>query len=263
MSMQSPTLVASGLDEVDPKKVSTLDFREWDPYLVRVGKFGPYVEGQIDGQTATASLPSDISPDEVTPDYLHRLLKDRQTQGEAVAVFPDTGEPVLLREGRFGPYLQLGEAEDGEKPKRVSIPKGLDPSDIDEEKAIALICLPRDLGPHPESGKQIQAGIGRYGPYVKHERTFASLPKSEDVLEVSLEKAVELIAAKEARGGPGKELGKHPETGEPIMLLSGRYGPYVKHKRTNASLPKGEPPDEMTLDKAVELIEKKEAKRKK
>jgi DNA topoisomerase-1 len=255
-------LVASGLDEIDPKAISTLQFEDWYPFIIRVGKFGPYVEGAIEGETATASLPSDIAPDEVTPEYLRRLLEDRQTQGKPLAVLPETGESILLREGRFGPYLQLGDGEGDEKPKRVSIPKGLDPNDIDEEKAIALISLPRNLGPHPKSGNPIEAAIGRYGPYVKHDRTFASLPKTIDVLEVTYEQAIPLIEAKEARGGSGKELGKHPESGEPIMLLSGRYGPYVKHKKTNASLPKGESPDDLSLERAVELIANKEAKKK-
>jgi len=257
-------LVATGMEKIDPKEISTLRFANWDPFVVRVGKFGPYVEGEIDGETATASLPSDIAPDEVTPEFLLRLLKDRQTQGRPLAVLPENGKTVLLREGRFGPYLQLGETEEGsdEKPKRVSIPKGLDPADIDEQKAIALISLPRNLGPHPKSGKPIEAAIGRYGPYVKHDRTFASLPKNIDVLEVTYEQAMPLIEAKEARGGSGKELGKHPEDGEPVMLLSGRYGPYVKHKKTNASLPKGESQDDITLERAVELLAKKIAKKK-
>ena len=252
--------VTSGLDEIDPKEVSTLAFKEWSPYVVRVGKFGPYVEGEIDGDTVTASLPDELAPDEVTPDHLLRLLEDRQTQGRAIALDPETEQPILLRDGRFGPYLQLGEAEGDEKPKRVSIPRGLSPEDIDEAKAIALIALPKNLGPHPESGDPIEAGIGRYGPFVKHGRTFASLPKDVDVLEVGLDKAIELIKTKEARGGPGRELGQHPETGETISLLSGRYGPYVKHKRTNASLPKGESPDDMTLERALELIAAKESK---
>ncbi len=255
-------LVASGLDEIDPKAISTLRFEAWDPFIIRVGKFGPFVEGEIEGEAATASLSSDIAPDEVTPDYLRRLLEDRQTEGKPLAVFPDTGQSILLREGRFGPYLQLGEAEGDEKPKRVSIPKGLSPEAIDEEQAIALMSLPRNLGPHPKSGDPIEAAIGRYGPYVKHGRTFASLPKAIDVLKVTYEQAIPLIEAKEARGGSGKELGKHPESGEPVMLLSGRYGPYVKHKKTNASLPKGESADDVSLERAVELIAQKEAKKK-
>ena len=112
--------MGAGIDEIDPKEVSTLHFEDWDPFVVRVGRFGPYVEGEIDGDTATASLPSDIAPDEVTPDYLLRLLKDRQTQGRPLAILPESGKAVLLREGRFGPYLQLGEAEEGSEEKPVT-----------------------------------------------------------------------------------------------------------------------------------------------
>ncbi len=249
-------------NEIDGKEVSTLRFEEWSPYIVRVGKFGPYVEGTIEDQTVTASIPPELPPDELTPELLLRLLEDRQTQGKALAIFPENGKPVLLREGRFGPYLQLGEPEGDEKPKRVSVPKGLDPADIDEAMAIALISLPRHLGDHPETGKPIEAAIGRYGPYVKHERTFASIPKGQSVLTVSLEEALTLILAKSSRNPPGRELGKHPESGDPVSLMSGRYGPYVKHKKTNASLPKGESPDDITLERALELIAEKASKKK-
>ena len=128
--------------------------------------------------------------------------------------------------------------------------------------AIALISLPRHLGDHPETGKPIEAAIGRYGPYVKHERTFASIPKDQSVLTVSFEEAMALIIAKASRNPPGRELGKHPESGDPVSLMSGRYGPYVKHKKTNASLPKGESPDDMTLERALELIAEKATKKK-
>ncbi len=257
-------LIATGLDEIDPKAVSTVRFEGWKPYVVRVGKFGPYVELEENGEKATASLPDSVAPDELSPEFLNRLVQDKQTQGTSLATHPETGKPILRREGRYGPYLQLGEQEDGEDtPKRVSIPKGMDPDEIDAETAIALIDLPRDLGEHPESGKSIEAGIGRYGPFVRHERTFASLPKNMSVLTVALEDALPLLEAKAGRSAPGREIGKHPDTGEPITLLAGRYGPYLKHQKTNASLPKDMSPDDVTLETAIELVNARAAAPKK
>lgn len=257
-------LIEAGLDSIDPRAVSTVSFPAWLPYVVRVGKFGPYVETESNGEKATASLPQDIAPDELSPEYLDRLVQTKQTQGTALAVDAATGKEIYLREGRYGPYLQLGEADDGgEAPKRVSIPKGIEPSEVNAEQAVALISLPRELGKHPETGAAIEAGIGRYGPYVKHERTFASLPKQYDVLSVTFEEAMPLIQAKAGRNAPGKELGNHPESGEPITLLSGRYGPYLKHQKVNASLPKDLLPDDVTLERAVELVDAKAAAPKK
>ena len=252
-------LVASGLDSIDPRTVSTIEFPAWKPYVVRVGKFGPYAELEANGDKSTASLPESVAPDELTPAYLERLVQNRQTQGEAIATDPETGKGVFIREGRYGPYLQLGEAENGETPKRVSLPKGVEPSDVDAGMALALISLPRLLGTHPDSGTAIEAGIGRYGPYVKLDRTYASLPKHLDVLTVTLDEAVPLLAAKAGRSAPGKEVGKHPDSGEPITLLAGRYGPYLKYRKVNASLPKDLSPEDVTLEQAVELVDAKAA----
>ncbi len=176
---------------------------------------------------------------------------------------PETGLPVtLFLKGRFGPYVQLGEAEEGaaEKPKRASVPKGLDPATIDLQMALQLLSLPREVGRHPETGEPILAGIGRYGPYVQHGRTYANLPSVEDVFTIGINRAVDLIAEKAARTSRReiKSLGEHPEGGE-IQILSGRYGPYVKWKRINATIPKDIAPEEITLEQALALLEKKAA----
>ncbi|MEE8506814.1 MAG: topoisomerase C-terminal repeat-containing protein, partial [Kiloniellales bacterium] len=171
---------------------------------------------------------------------------------------PETGEPVTLRKGPYGLYVQRGEAKDKEKPKRASVPKSLALDDVTLERALALLALPRTIGDHPESGEPLTAGIGRYGPYVKHGSTYRTIPDDEDVLTVGLNRAVALIAEAPARrgggGGGGKEFGLHPADGKPIMLHSGRYGPYVKHGRIIASLPKNLAPEALSLDKAVELL---------
>jgi DNA topoisomerase-1 len=187
-------------------------------------------------------------------------------ENKALGADPETGLEVTLRTGRFGPYVQLGEQNGGEKPKRASIPKGVDPESLELDYALALLSLPREVGLHPESGKPIVAGFGRYGPYVQHDGKYASLGGTEEVFEVGLNRAVSLLAEKAAssRSKRGanviKELGEHPELGGKVQVLTGRYGPYVKHGKVNATLPRDREPEQVTLEEAVELIVAKSAK---
>jgi DNA topoisomerase-1 len=181
---------------------------------------------------------------------------------------PQTGLEVTLRSGRFGPYLQLGEAVEGEKPKRAGLPKGLSPDDLDLERALGLLSLPREVGRHPDDGEPIVAGIGRFGPYVQHGKTYANLTADEDVLGIGLNRAVTLIAEKRAKGprksrfgaDPGRALGDHPDKGGPVVVKNGRYGPYVSHDGVNATLPSDMSPDTITLEQAVGLIEARSAR---
>jgi DNA topoisomerase I len=176
---------------------------------------------------------------------------------------PQTGLEVTLRSGRFGPYLQLGEAVNGEKPRRAGLPKGTSPDEIDLERALALLSLPREIGRHPEDGEPIRAGIGRFGPYVQHGKTYANLDSPEEVFAVGLNRAVALIAEKRAKGprgrrfgaDPGRVLGNHPTKGGPIVVKKGRYGPYVSHEGVNATLPADKTPETVTLEEAVALID--------
>jgi DNA topoisomerase I len=183
---------------------------------------------------------------------------------------PETGLEVSLRSGRFGPYLQLGEQAKPEKkgdkvdkPKRAGLPKGLAPDDVDLERALALLALPREVGIHPEDNEPIIAGVGRFGPYVKHGKTYANLDDGDDVLNVGLNRAVTLIAEKKANPGrgrrfgadPGKALGEHPDKGGPIVAKKGRYGPYVSHDGINATLPGDKTPETITLEEAVSLLD--------
>jgi DNA topoisomerase-1 len=178
---------------------------------------------------------------------------------------PETGAEVTLRDGRFGAYIQLGEPEEeGDKPKRVSLPKDLKPEDVTLEKALKLLALPREVAKHPESGEQIVAGIGRYGPYVQHGRTYANLGRDDDVLEIGGNRAIDLIVAKESgRGGgrfgsapAGRVLGDHPEGGA-IAVKPGRFGAYVNWGKINATIPRGSNPDDLSLEQAVELLRAK------
>jgi DNA topoisomerase-1 len=191
--------------------------------------------------------------------------KAPSAEAKVLGTDPETGLDVTLRTGRFGPYVQLGEGSGKEKPKRASIPKGTDPESLELDRALALLALPREIGTHPETGKPIVAGFGRYGPYVQHDGKYASLSAPEEVFEVGINRAVSLLAEKAANRRPRgasviKELGDHPELGGKIQVLSGRYGPYVKHGKVNATLPKDIEPEQTTLAQAVELIAARNAK---
>ncbi len=181
-----------------------------------------------------------------------------------LGVDPVTGLDVTVRSGRFGPYLQLGETvKDGEKPKRAGLPKGTAPDEIDLERALALLSLPREIGRNPEDGEPIVAGIGRFGPYVRHGKTYANLNSPEEVFSVGLNRAVTLIAEKIAKGprkgrfgaDPGRSLGDHPTKGGAIAAKKGRYGPYVSHNGVNATLPADKTPETITLEEAVALLD--------
>ncbi|MHA6685288.1 type I DNA topoisomerase [Mesorhizobium sp. A556] len=178
---------------------------------------------------------------------------------------PYTAEEITLRKGRFGPYVQRG---DGKEAKRSSLPKGWTPDSIDHEKALALLSLPRDVGQHPETAKMISAGLGRYGPFVLHDGTYANVDSIEDVFSIGLNRAVTVLAEKQASRGQGrgaaaaalKELGDHPDGGGKIVVRDGKYGPYVNFGKVNATLPKGKDPQTVTVEEAVALIAEKEAK---
>ncbi|MGF7005173.1 type I DNA topoisomerase [Aminobacter sp. BE322] len=179
---------------------------------------------------------------------------------------PYTSEEITLRSGRFGPYIQRG---DGKDAKRSSLPKGWTPATIDHEKALALLALPRDVGQHPETGKMISAGLGRYGPFVLHDGTYANLESIEDVFSIGLNRAVTVLAEKQSKGkgarGGGtpaalKDLGAHPGGGGNVTVRDGRYGPYVNFGKVNATLPKGKDPASVTLEEALVLIAEREAK---
>jgi len=198
---------------------------------------------------------------------------DSLIETRELGVDPATGKKVTLRQGPYGPYVQLGDTPpkpegpkkrkkkgddtpDPEKPKRASLPKKMTPDDVTFERALALLSLPRLVGKHPESGEDILAGLGRFGPYLKHAGLFKSLPADDDVLTVGINRAVDLLAqaSKGRQRAPGKELGPHPEDQKPVTLHQGRYGPYVAHGKVYASLPRGMNEGEVTLASALPLL---------
>jgi DNA topoisomerase-1 len=179
---------------------------------------------------------------------------------------PASGMAVHLKKGPYGIYVQLGEEK---KPKRTSLPRGINPASVTLEQALGLLALPREVGTHPETSKVIKAGIGRFGPYLQHDGAYVSLKGDDDVLTIGINRAVTLIAEKETRGGGRKKfaalktLGKHPDDEKPVELFEGKYGPYVKHGKKNATVPKGTSLDDVTLEQALTLLAAKGGKSKK
>jgi DNA topoisomerase I len=248
--------VKVGQERIDPREASTIELRDL-PGRVRIGKFGPFIEVGTGDQVVTASIPEGIAPADLSDEHVSQLVRAKTEGPDVLGQDPETGLPVFLLTGRFGPYVQLGEAGDGARPKRASLPKGMTAEHVDLPKALRLLSLPRTLGAHPESGEPVRAGIGRFGPFVVHQEDFRSLGPEDDVYTVGLPRGLELLAApKNSRrtAVPGREIGVHPADGAPILLFEGRYGPYVKHGPVNASLPKGTPPEKLTVDEAVRLL---------
>jgi DNA topoisomerase-1 len=218
---------------------------------IKLSKFGPFI-GCSNYPECRYTRPLSVSADGSGEIATKKLGED-----------PKTGLDVTLRSGRFGPYVQLGEAVDGEKPKRAGLPKGTVPDEVDLEQALALLSLPREVGRHPEGGEPIIAAIGRFGPYVKHDKTYANLDAGDDVFNIGLNRAVTLIAEKRAKpsrfrrfgADPGRPLGAHPTRGGAIVAKNGRYGPYVSHDGVNATLPRDKTPETVTLEEAAALID--------
>ncbi|MFP3948434.1 MAG: type I DNA topoisomerase [Longimicrobiales bacterium] len=190
-----------------------------------------------------------------------RSLDAPDQKEEVLGTDEETGKEIYAKTGPYGPYVQLGEGENGKKPKRVSIPDGVGLADVGLEYARKLLSLPRTVGTDPDSGEEVVTGIGRYGPYVRRGSTFASLRNPEQLFEIGLEDAVALVEAKEKGEKPViKELGEHPDSGTAVRILDGRYGPYVTDGDTNASIPKGVDPEQVTLEEGLDLLEERKAK---
>ncbi len=246
--------------KIDPREALTLTEFEDLRATVRIGRYGPFLELAENGEPVRVTLPEGLAPADLSPDKAKELIEAKEKADQPLGIDPETGLNVRLFIGRYGPFVQLGEQEeDGPKPKRSSLPKGVSPDDVSLELALGLLSLPRLLGEHPGKGGEVKAGLGRYGPFVVHEGDFRSLQSEDDVLTVDLDRALALLAQPKAgrrRAAPKvlRELGPHPEDGEPMQILEGRYGPYVKHGKTNASLPKDMAPDTLDIAGAVDLI---------
>ena len=337
---------------IDPRHAGRVDFPDL-PVEVRIGQFGPFLAREVNGDRQTVSLPDDLAPGDLDAAAVEAMVSAKQEGPIKLGDDPESGQPVLVKDGRYGAYVQLGEdveraprgkpdkpagpvdinaatakelttlpgigpglaksiiagrpyasaaelervprlsvkgvetlaplvvagkgkpkaadvsaeklnsKSDG-KPKRASLLKGMTKEGIDLETALQLLSLPRVLGPHPEDGEEVRAGVGRYGPYVVHNRKFVSLKAPDNVLEVDLPRALALIkqAPDRKRGSSTrtvmKELGAHPKDGEPVRVLDGRYGPYVNHNITNANIPKETDPQSVTLEQALHMLAERE-----
>jgi DNA topoisomerase-1 len=254
--------LAKKADEIKARDVSRILIgkpADGPEVYVRVGQYGPFAE-QGDRR---ASLPDKIAPDELTLQVALELLDKAAKGDEPLGVCPQTGKPVFLKIGRFGPYAQRG-TSDEEKPQRASLLKGMAPEDVTLEMALRLLSLPRQVGLHPETGQPVTAQNGKYGPFVRcgDETRYEtrSLPEAISPLEVTLAQALEILAQPKVRRGAGRRkepiqvFSASPVTQQPVQLLDGRYGPYVADGVTNASLPKGMAPSEVTFEKALDLL---------
>ena len=246
--MLAPHIYPARADGTDPRACPNCATGKLS---LKLGKFGGFI-GCTTYPECRYTRPLTVSANGSTGNGMRKLGED-----------PQTGLEVTVRSGRFGPYLQLGEGGKEEKPKRSSLPKDVSPDDIDLQRALGLLSLPREVGKHPEDGVPIMAGVGRFGPYVKHDKTYANIETGDDVLNIGLNRAVTLIAEKKlkpSRGrrfgaDPGRPLGDHPQKGGPIVVKNGRYGPYVSHNGVNATLPKDKTPETVTLDEAIVLLD--------
>ncbi len=222
------------------------------PIHVRIGRNFVYVQiGDDDDLRAT--LPVDLLIDELTPQKAHDFVAQRQKAQEPIGRHPETGENIYARTGPFGPYLQLGDDDPEHKPKRVSLGRGTDPAHLDLAHALRLLSLPREIGVDPDSGKPVRAGLGRFGPYVECNRVYASVASAEELFEITLVDALERIRNKNKRPVL-RDLGPHPETGAPLQIFAGRYGPYVTDGVYNATLARGSEPDDLTVADALTLL---------
>jgi len=250
--------VASHLGEIDAREVNSITIGTdggGEPIVVRVGRYGPYLQRGED----RASIPEDLPPDELTVERAEELL-EAPSGDRTLGTDPDSKLPVLVRSGRFGPYIQLGEGvEGGERPRTASLFRSMTPETVALDQALELLRLPRIVGIDPSSGEEIQALNGRFGPYVKKGSDTRSLETEEQLLAITLDEALVLFAQPKTRRGrasaaPLRELGEDPETAAPVVVRSGRFGPYVTDGTTNASLRKGDEPETITIERAAELL---------
>lgn len=244
-------------EQIDPSEARSIELEGLKGLSFRVGRYGAYVCRDSKEGEQCASIPDAQSPSEITVDVVNKLIDQKLNGADALGKDPKTGLPIYVLSGRYGPYVQLGESEgEDAKPKRVSLPAGMEPEQVTMEKALQLIELPKTLGNHPGTGKEIKAGLGRFGPYVVHDGDFRSIPKGESLFEIGLARALELFAKEKQGRGRAAALKEIPIPGreDKIQVFSGRYGPYVKLGKVNASLPEGVKPEDITFEQAMDLI---------
>jgi DNA topoisomerase-1 len=255
--------VAAHLGEIDAREINSIPIGEGAdgvPIVARVGRYGPYLQRGDD----RASLPDDMAPDELTVPRAEELLA-APSHDRVLGTDPASGLDVQVKAGRFGPYVQVGEAGDGAaKPRTASLFSTMDPATLTFEQALELLRIPRHVGNDPESGDEVVAHNGKFGPYLKKGSDTRSLTSEDQLLTVTLEEAQALFAQPKQRRGrsaaaPLREMGVDPSTQLPVVLKEGRFGPYVTDGTTNASLRKGDVVESITMDRASELLAERRA----
>lgn len=258
-------LVKSGEADIRPQEVCSLPIGttpDGKAVEVRIGRYGPFLS---DGDTR-CGVPEALAPDELDVDKASEMLSLAGKEPEALGEDPQSGLPIYVKQGRFGPFVQLGDGDAKSEVKRASLLKGMTPETLDVETAMKLLSLPRTLGIHPKTKEEVVATNGRYGPFVRSGKEIRSLPADKDLFEVGLDEAVALLEQEKpsrrsaSRGEPLKVIGKHPGTDAEIKLFSGRYGPYVTDGEVNASLPRGSDPNSLTVEAAVDLLRARAAR---
>lgn len=258
-------------EQIEPSQFRSIAF-EGVSAKVHIGRYGPYFEAKNDDKKITASIPPEVTPGDFDQDMVDLLILQQSKSTEELGIHPESGEPVFLLHGAYGPYIQLGNAKDDKvKPKRVTLPKGMKDSEVDMDVALALLSLPRKIGEHPESKGKIIAGISRYGSYIMHDdpgagKDYRSIPKDDSVISINLERCLEIFATKKRSrkkaAEPIREIGHHPDSDESINIFNGPYGHYIKYQKTNVAIPKDTKFEDITLDQALDLIETKMASKK-
>ncbi|MCX6597232.1 MAG: type I DNA topoisomerase [Acidobacteria bacterium] len=251
-------LLEQGERDIDPRVINGMPLRpESEGKLeIRIGRYGPFVS---DGERR-GSVPEDLPPDELTPAKALDLLDNSSKEPESVGLHPQTGEPVYLKVGRFGPYVQLGDAREGNKPKMASLVPGTDLQSVDLDHAVRLLALPRVVGTFPDNSEPIKASNGRFGPYIQAGTETRSLPSGISPLDVTLDQAIDILRQPRRRAGAParqtslKDFGVNPASGKAVKLLSGRYGPYVTDGEVNATVVRGQDPMQLTPEQAYELL---------
>lgn len=260
--------------KIDPDESRTVDlYQKLKGVEVKIGRYGAYLiqEGSAKKEEIHATIPEDIAPADLSVEKTKELIEISERGPQPLGKDPKTGLNVYVLSGRFGPYFQLGEAtEEQPKPRRASLLKTMDPKTVGMSDALEMLSLPRLLGNHPKTGRPVMANLGRFGPYVVHDvdkdtKDYRSLKKEDNVFLVTMERAMELLN-EEKKGRRGaqlvREIGKHPEDSKPIGIYDGKFGMYIKHGTTNATLPKEMKPEEVTLDQAVKMITERKAMKK-
>jgi DNA topoisomerase-1 len=274
-------LVGTGVEDIDAREINSIPLFDDDAdrtVYVRVGRYGPYLEREVDGKSQRANLPEDLPPDELTAEIAEKLFATPQ-EGRGLGTDPVSGHEIVAKEGRFGPYVteilpEPEEPADGKKttkakkpkPRTGSLFKSMSVASVTLEDALKLLSLPRVVGKDPESGDEITAQNGRYGPYLKKGTDSRSLDTEDQLFTITLEEALKIYSEPKRRGRQGtakpplKELGDDPVSGKPMVVKDGRFGPYVTDGEFNATLRKADSIEELTAERAAELLAEKRAK---